>query len=66
MPTRCTPDQHEALKRSDAWHDLPLLGYQQTVADDDSVAWLELKNCALCCSTLAVLVMIRDGQGRAA
>jgi len=65
--SRCTTANHDALKADHSkWFALKHIGYQQTETDDGDVAWLDCRNCDLCHSTLAVLVLMRDGQEKAA
>lgn len=71
MPTPLAPcwSEHAAIKQDHSrWSQLELVkpnAYQITEDDDGNVAWLELRNCT-CGSTLAVLVLMRDGQEKAA
>lgn len=46
------PLDHEALKHSEGWTSLPLVGLQPTYDEPDQPQHLELRNCTTCHSTL--------------
>lgn len=66
MKSRCTTAEHNAMKADAVWPTLEHIGFQQTETDEGDVAWLDCRNCNLCKSTLAVLVLMRDAQTEAA
>lgn len=58
--------EHDAMKSDSRWFAMKHVGFQETETDEGDVAWLDLRDCPHCKSTLAVLVLMRDAQERAA
>jgi hypothetical protein len=55
--TRCSDQHHEALKRdASAWRALPFIGTQPTYDPDHPDERLELRNCPVCSSSLAIRI----------